>query len=209
MYDYIKGTLEESTPTEAVIENNGIGYSLQISLQTYTAIQGCKDVRLYIYHHLREDTELFFGFYSKEERSLFLLLIGVNGIGPNTARMMLSSLSCQELTNAILTGDVNKIKGVKGIGLKTAQRVIIDLKERVGKGDSKSALSLAEFGAASQIKEEALAALVMLGFSKAASEKAIDSILKEKPGRTIEELIKHSLKRLCEYEIMVYICHSI
>ncbi len=196
MYDYIKGTLEESTPTEAVIENNGIGYSLQISLQTYTAIQGCKDVRLYIYHHLREDTELFFGFYSKEERALFLLLIGVNGIGPNTARMMLSSLSCQELTNAILTGDVNKIKGVKGIGLKTAQRVIIDLKERVGKGDAKSALSLAEFGAASQIKEEALAALVMLGFSKAASEKAIDSILKEKPGSTIEELIKHSLKRL-------------
>ena len=196
MYDYIKGTLEESTPTEAVIENNGIGYSLQISLQTYTAIQGCKDVRLYIYHHLREDTELFFGFYSKEDRSLFLLLIGVNGIGPNTARMMLSSLSCQELTNAILTGDVNKIKGVKGIGLKTAQRVIIDLKERVGKGDAKSALSLAEFGAASQIKEEALAALVMLGFSKAASEKAIDSILKEKPGSTIEELIKHSLKRL-------------
>ena len=196
MYDYIKGTLEESTPTEAVIENNGIGYSLQISLQTYTAIQGCKDVRLYIYHHLIEDTELFFGFYSKEERSLFLLLIGVNGIGPNTARMMLSSLSCQELTNAILTGDVNKIKGVKGIGLKTAQRVIIDLKERVGKGDAKSALSLAEFGAASQIKEEALAALVMLGFSKAASEKAIDSILKEKPGSTIEELIKHSLKRL-------------
>lgn len=196
MYDYIKGTLEESTPTEAVIENNGIGYSLQISLQTYTAIQGCKDVRLYIYHHLREDTELFFGFYSKEERSLFLLLIGVNGIGPNTARMMLSSLSCQELTNAILTGDVNKIKGVKGIGLKTAQRVIIDLKERVGKGDGKSALSLAEFGAVSQIKEEALAALVMLGFSKAASEKAIDSILKEKPGSTIEELIKHSLKRL-------------
>ena len=196
MYDYIKGILEESTPTEAVIENNGIGYSLQISLQTYTAIQGCKDVRLYIYHHLREDTELFFGFYSKEERSLFLLLIGVNGIGPNTARMMLSSLSCQELTNAILTGDVNKIKGVKGIGLKTAQRVIIDLKERVGKGYSKSALSLAELGAASQIKEEALAALVMLGFSKAASEKAIDSILKEKPGSTIEELIKHSLKRL-------------
>lgn len=196
MYDYIKGTLEESTPTEAVIENNGIGYSLQISLQTYTAIQGCKDVRLYIYHHLREDTELFFGFYSKEERALFLLLIGVNGIGPNTARMMLSSLSCQELTNAILTGDVNKIKGVKGIGLKTAQRVIIDLKERVGKGDGKSALSLAELGAASQIKEEALAALVMLGFSKAASEKAIDSILKEKPGSTIEELIKHSLKRL-------------
>ena len=196
MYDYIKGTLEESTPTEAVIENNGIGYSLQISLQTYTAIQGCKDVRLYIYHHLREDTELFFGFYSKEERSLFLLLIGVNGIGPNTARMMLSSLSCQELTNAILTGDVNKIKGVKGIGLKTAQRGIIDLKERVGKGDANSALSLAEFGAASQIKEEALAALVMLGFSKAASEKAIDSILKEKPGSTIEELIKHSLKRL-------------
>ena len=196
MYDYIKGILEESTPTEAVIENNGIGYSLQISLQTYTAIHGCKDVRLYIYHHLREDTELFFGFYSKEERSLFLLLIGVNGIGPNTARMMLSSLSCQELTNAILTGDVNKIKGVKGIGLKTAQRVIIDLKERVGKGDAKSALSLAEFGAASQIKEEALAALVMLGFSKAASEKAIDSILKEKPGSTIEELIKHSLKRL-------------
>lgn len=196
MYDYIKGILVESTPTDAVIENGGIGYSLQISLQTYTGIQGASEVRLYIYHHLREDTELWYGFATKEERSIFLMLIEVNGIGPNTARMMLSSLSCQELKTAIIAGDVNKIKAVKGIGLKTAQRIIIDLKDKIGKSNTTEEIPLGLTASSSPVKEEAISALVMLGFNKAASEKVIESILKEHPEASIEQLIKYSLKRL-------------
>ena len=196
MYDYIKGILVESTPTDAVIENGGIGYSLQISLQTYTGIQGASEVRLYIYHHLREDTELWYGFATKEERSIFLMLIEVNGIGPNTARMMLSSLSCQELKTAIIAGDVNKIKAVKGIGLKTAQRIIIDLKDKIGKSNTTEEIPLGLTASSSPAKEEAISALVMLGFNKAASEKVIESILKEHPEASIEQLIKYSLKRL-------------
>lgn len=196
MYDYIKGILVESTPTDAVIENGGIGYSLQISLQTYTGIQGAYEVRLYIYHHLREDTELWYGFATKEERSIFLMLIEVNGIGPNTARMMLSSLSCQELKTAIISGDVNKIKAVKGIGLKTAQRIIIDLKDKIGKSNTTEEIPLGLTAISSPVKEEAISALVMLGFNKAASEKVIESILKEHPEASIEQLIKYSLKRL-------------
>lgn len=196
MYDYIKGILVESTPTDAVIENGGIGYSLQISLQTYTGIQGASEVRLYIYHHLREDTELWYGFATKEERSIFLMLIEVNGIGPNTARMMLSSLSCQELKTAIIAGDVNKIKAVKGIGLKTAQRIIIDLKDKIGKSSTTEEIPLGLTASSSPVKEEAISALVMLGFNKAASEKVIESILKEHPESSIEQLIKYSLKRL-------------
>lgn len=196
MYDYIKGILVESTPTDAVIENGGIGYSLQISLQTYTSIQGASEVRLYIYHHLREDTELWYGFATKEERSIFLMLIEVNGIGPNTARMMLSSLSCQELKTAIIAGDVNKIKAVKGIGLKTAQRIIIDLKDKIGKSNTTEEIPLGLTASSSPVKEEAISALVMLGFNKAASEKVIESILKEHPEASIEQLIKYSLKRL-------------
>lgn len=196
MYDYIKGILVESTPTDAVIENGGIGYSLQISLQTYTGIQGASEVRLYIYHHLREDTELWYGFATKEERSIFLMLIEVNGIGPNTARMMLSSLSCQELKTAIISGDVNKIKAVKGIGLKTAQRIIIDLKDKIGKSNATEEIPLGLTASSSPVKEEAISALVMLGFNKAASEKVIESILKEHPEASIEQLIKYSLKRL-------------
>lgn len=196
MYDYIKGILVESTPTDAVIENGGIGYSLQISLQTYTGIQGASEVRLYIYHHLREDTELWYGFATKEERSIFLMLIEVNGIGPNTARMMLSSLSCQELKTAIIAGDVNRIKAVKGIGLKTAQRIIIDLKDKIGKSNTTEEIPLGLTASSSPVKEEAISALVMLGFNKAASEKVIESILKEHPEASIEQLIKYSLKRL-------------
>lgn len=194
MYYYITGSLIESTPTEAVIENNGIGYKLQISLQTYSDIQGLNEAKLYIYHHLREDIELWYGFFSKEERNIFLMLIEVNGIGPNTARMMLSSLTPEELKTAIIAEDVNKIKSLKGIGLKTAQRVIIDLKDKIIKGGAQSDALFP--GESSKNKEEALSALVLLGFSKSAADKVISEILKEKPSTTLEELIKFSLKRL-------------
>lgn len=196
MYDYIKGELVETTPTEAVIENNGIGYKLQISLQTFAAIQTLKEAKLYIHHHVREDIELFYGFSSKEERSVFTMLIDVNGIGPNTARMMLSSLTSAELKTAILSGDVNKIKSIKGIGLKTAQRVIIDLKDKIGKADEDSTAELFVQPAVSPIASEALSALVLLGFNKAAADKVVKAVLKEEPGCTIETLIKLALKRL-------------
>lgn len=195
MYDYIKGTLEEINPTEAIIENNGIGYNLQISLQTFTAIQSTKEVKLFIYHHVREDIQMWYGFYSKEERAIFISLIDVSGIGPNTARVMLSSLSCNEIKSAIVSGDVNKIKSVKGIGLKTAQKVIIELKDKF----SKSPDDFTELLLGSQPSvnlDEALSALVMLGFNKAAADKVIKSVYKENPNYTIEELIKFSLKRL-------------
>lgn len=195
MYDYIKGQLTEITPTEAVIENNGIGYKLQISLQTYTDIQGFKEIKLYIYHHLREDMELWYGFYKKEERAIFVMLIEVSGIGPNTARMMLSSMTEEEIKNAIIAGDVNRIKSIKGIGLKTAQRVIIELKDKIIKGGGSSIETLLP-GPGSGNREEALSALVLLGFAKASAEKVLSEVLKENPGCSLEELIKISLKRL-------------
>lgn len=195
MYDYIKGTLEETNPTEAVVECNGIGYKLQISLQTFTSIQTLKEVKLFIHHHVREDIQIWYGFYSKEERSIFTSLLDVSGIGPNTARVMLSSLSCQEIKSAITMGDVNKIKSVKGIGLKTAQKVIIDLKDKFSK--SPDDLSDVLLGSQSSANlDEALSALVMLGFNKAAADKVIKSIYKENPTYTVEQIIKFSLKLL-------------
>lgn len=195
MYDYIKGSLVEVSPTEAVVENNGIGYRLQISLQTYADIQSLAHVKLYIHHHLREDIELWYGFYKKEERAMFCMLIEVSGIGPNTARVMLSSMTEEEIKNAIIAGDVNRIKSIKGIGLKTAQRVIIELKDKIIKGGNTAVETLLP-GAGSANKEEALSALVLLGFTKAAVEKVLAAILKENPNYSLEELIKLSLKRL-------------
>ncbi len=196
MYTYIKGELTEITPTAATIENNGIGYELQISLQTFAEIQGLRDVMLYIHHHIREDVEMWYGFATKEERSIFRMLIEVNGIGPNTARMMLSSMNSTEIKTAIISGDVNRIKSIKGIGIKTAQRVIIDLKDKIAKGgeDVSSALFFQETTSANM--EEALSALVMLGFAKSAAEKVLKSVYKENPQYTLEELIKFSRKRL-------------
>lgn len=195
MYDYIKGQLTEISPTEAVIENNGIGYKLQISLQSFTEIQSLKETKLYIYHHVREDVELWYGFFTKEERGIFMMLIEVSGIGPNTARMMLSSMSSNEIRNAILTGDVNRIKSIKGIGLKTAQKVIIDLKDKIVKGGGTITDSVVSVAGSANL-EEALSALVMLGFNKAAADKVLKTIAKENPNYTIEEFIKFSLKRL-------------
>lgn len=195
MIDYIKGTLVELNPTEAIIECNGIGYSALISLQTYEGLNGNKDVKIYIHHYLREDEELYYGFATKDERDLFRLLIGVSGIGASTARMMLSSLSSDEIRNAIIAEDINKIKSIKGIGLKSAQRLILELKDKIVKGGGSSSTQL--FSSASNAAaEEATTALILLGFTKANVNKAVSAVLKEAPGASLEEIIKLALKKL-------------
>ena len=195
MIDYIKGTIEELTPTETTVENHGIGYKILISLQTYEGLNGKGEAKIYIHHYLREDEELYYGFASKDERELFRLLIGVSGIGASTARMMLSSLSSDEIRNAIIAEDINKIKSIKGIGMKSAQRLILELKDKVVKGggtDSTIIFAPASNGAA----DEACTALVMLGFTKANVTKAVTAVLKESPGASLEEIIKLALKKL-------------
>ena len=194
MIDYIKGSIEELGPTEMTLENNGIGYKILISLQTYQSLNGSKDARVYIHHSLREDEELYYGFASKDERELFRLLIGVSGIGAATARMMLSSLTCEEIRNAILAEDINKIKSIKGIGLKSAQRLILELKDKVGKGAGTDNSAL--FNISDTTTEVATTALVLLGFTKANVTKAVNAVLKEKPGASLEEIIKLALKKL-------------
>ena len=195
MIDYIKGTVTEITPTEIVVECYGIGYSILISLQTYEQLNGKKDVVVYIHHYIREDEELYYGFASKDERELFRLLISVSGIGASTARMMLSSLTSDEIRNAIIAEDINKIKSIKGIGVKSAQRLVLELKDKVVKGagaDNTTLFANTNNAAA----EEATTALVMLGFTKANVNKAVSAVLKEKPSASLEEIIKLSLKRL-------------
>ena len=195
MIDYIKGNVIELTPTDVVLECYGIGYKILISLQTYEGINGKSDTTVYIHHYLREDEELYYGFATKDERELFRLLIGVSGIGASTARMMLSSLTSDEIRNAILSEDINKIKSIKGIGLKSAQRLILEVKDKVvkGAGSDNSSLFAANVGG---ITDEATTALVMLGFTKANVNKAVSAVLKEKPTATLEEIIKLALKRL-------------
>ena len=195
MIDYIKGTLAEINPTEAIVECNGIGYSTLISLQTYEALNGSKEIKIYIHHYIREDEELYYGFASKDERNLFRLLIGVSGIGAATARMMLSSLSSDEIRNAIIAEDINKIKSIKGIGLKSAQRLILELKDKVVKGAG-SDTSLLFASQSNPAAEEATTALVLLGFTKANVNKVVSAVLKEYPGASLEEIIKLSLKKL-------------
>ena len=195
MIDYIKGRIVEITPTDMVLECYGIGYKILISLQTYEALHKQADSTVYIHHYLREDEELYYGFATKDERELFRLLIGVSGIGASTARMMLSSLYSDEIRNAILAEDINKVKSIKGIGLKSAQRLILELKDKIAKGGGADTSAL--FPTASNaIVEEATTALVMLGFTKANVNKAVSAVLKEKPGAALEEIIKLALKRL-------------
>jgi Holliday junction DNA helicase RuvA len=195
MYDYIKGTLIELTPTEVVLECNGIGYSLLISLQTYEALQQQEKAVVYVHHYIREDEQLFYGFATKDERELFRLLISVSGIGVASARMMLSSLTSEEIRNAILSEDIHRIKSVKGIGLKSAQRLILELKDKVvkGAGADNTVLLRAENSA---LAEEATTALVLLGFSKPAIHKLMPALMKEMPDAKVEDLIKAALKRL-------------
>lgn len=195
MIDYIKGNIVELSPTDVVVECYGIGYHAFISLQTYTALEGRENITLYIHHILREDEEMFYGFANKEERQFFRLLIGVSGVGANTARMMLSSLSADEIGEAILSENVNIIKSIKGIGLKTAQRIILELKDKVekGEGNCSTPTTLSKDNGASS---EAGAALMMLGFAKPAINKVLSNLLKENPTYTVEQLIKLALQRL-------------
>ena len=198
MIEYIKGEITEITPALAVIECNGIGYGVNISLNTYSAIQGKQAIKLYIYEAIREDAHVLYGFSTKQERELFLLLITVSGIGGNTARMILSALSPAELCNVISSGNDKLLKTVKGIGLKTAQRIIVDLKDKIAStGVGTVASGVANLPTAhSEVYEEAIAALTMLGFAQAPSQKVVSAILKEEPDLTVEKVIKLALKRL-------------
>ena len=198
MIEYIKGEIAEITPALAVIDCNGIGYAINISLNTYSAIQGKTKIKLYIHEAIREDAHVLYGFSTKQERELFLLLISVSGIGGNTARMILSALSPAELCNVISSGNDKLLKSVKGIGLKTAQRIIVDLKDKIAStgmetvSGSISSLSPAN----SEIHDEAIAALTMLGFAQAPSQKVVSAILKEDSTLSVENVIKLALKRL-------------
>ena len=195
MIDYIKGQITEINPTEVILETYGIGYRILISLQTYEGLNGKNEAKVYIHHYLREDEELYYGFASKDERELFRLLIGVSGIGASTSRMMLSSLTSDEIRNAIIAEDINKIKSIKGIGLKSAQRLILELKDKVVKGAGSDTSALFNSGS-NTATDEAVTALVMLGFTKANVTKAVTAVLKENPSASLEEIIKQSLKRL-------------
>jgi len=198
MIEYIKGELTEITPAMAIIECNGLGYGINVSLNTYSAIQGKKEVKLYIYESIREDAYILYGFATKQERELFLLLISVSGIGGNTARMILSALTPSELCNVISSGNDKLLKTVKGIGLKTAQRIIVDLKDKISTTDIGTSTTSAPISitANNEIYEEAIAALTMLGFAQAPSQKVVAAILKEEPDAAVEKVIKLALKRL-------------
>lgn len=191
MFEYIKGEISELKPTAAVIETGQIGFTLNISLNTYAKIEGQSSAKLFIHEVIREDAFTLYGFAEKEERDIFLLLISVSGVGANTARTILSSFSVAELEAIICSGNVNQLKVVKGIGLKTAQRIIVDLKDKVGKSESDE-LFLSE----NNYREEALTALTVLGFLRSNSEKVLDKILIESPTLPLEKLIKEALKRL-------------
>ena len=194
MIEYIKGKLVELTPTDAIVECNGIGYHMLISLQTFSSLENTEDVKVFVHHYLREDEELYYGFATKDERELFRLLISVSGIGAATARMMLSSLTSEEIRNAILAEDINRIKSIKGIGLKSAQRLILELKDKIAKGGgTETAIFPVKDNS---IAEEAVTALVLLGFTKANVNKAVSAVIKENPDASLESIIKLALKKL-------------
>ena len=193
MYDYLRGEIAEIAPTYAVIDCAGVGYYVNISLNTYTAIQNLREAKLFVYEAIREDAYTLYGFRDKEEREMFELLISVSGVGPNTARMILSSLTVDDLMSVIASGNSGMLKSVKGIGAKTAQRIIVDLKDKVaGVG---GAAAVAETGSG-EAYEEAVAALVMLGFTRAAVQKTVGKLLREQPTLKVEEIIKMALKIL-------------
>jgi len=193
MIEYIKGHITQITPTFVIIETGGIGYLVNISINTFSLLEGKTDFKILIHEVIREDAHQLFGFADAGEREIFRLLISVSGVGANTARMMLSSLSPGEIEKAIASSDVHVLQGVKGIGLKTAQRIIVDLKDKLGKhAGSGEIFSLTD----NTNKEEALSALVMLGFAKSAVAKVLDKIIRDEKGLTVEDLIKRALKNL-------------
>ncbi len=194
MYEYFKGKLVEKSPTEAIIECGGVAYFVNISLQTFSQIKDAEDIKLFTHMVVKEDSHTLFGFAQKGERTLFRLLISVSGVGANTARVILSAMSSDEIANAIVTENVEVLKSVKGIGAKTAQRIILDLKDKVGKEDTSTELFDSSHNTN---KEEALSALVMLGFAKKAAEKALLKIVKsEGLSTSVEDLVRMALKIL-------------
>jgi Holliday junction DNA helicase RuvA len=191
MIEYLNGQLIELNPAHVVIDINGLGYFVHVSLTTYSALTGKKQVRLYIHEVIREDAHLLFGFHDPDERELFRLLISVSGVGANTGMLFLSSLQANEIKSAIISGDINKLKSVKGIGLKTAQRIVVELKDKLSKGP----LAANIFTTINNtVRNEALSALVTLGFARKGAEKVIDDILKKEPEISVEEIIKNALK---------------
>lgn len=193
MLDYLDGKLAETTPTYAVIDCGGVGYEVNISLIDYTAMQGKPTAKLYIHESIREDAHVLYGFLTKRGREIFRLLVGVSGVGPGTARLIMSSLTVTDIENVIATGQESMLKAVKGIGGKTAQRIIIDLRDKIKVSD---AALFTQAPVASQVYEEALAALLMLGFAKPQSEKVLKRIFSDSPAITVEESIKTALKMM-------------
>lgn len=199
MIEYIKGELTELTPAFATVEAAGVGYGLNISLSTYSAIQGKRDIKLYVYEAIREDAYVLYGFVSKKEREMFQLLISVSGVGANTARMVLSSLSPAELCNCISTNNERMIKNVKGIGLKTAQRIIVDLRDKIvalGIAEEIPVGGMIQAPVDNAVRDEAVSALTMLGFSPAPSQKVVVQILQEQPDAPVETVVKLALKKI-------------
>ena len=196
MIEYIQGEIAELSPAQLIMDCNGVGYCLHISLTTYSAFNGQQKAKIYVHEVFREDAHLLFGFATREERELFLLLISVSGVGPNTARMILSSLPPAELIQVIASGDDKSLTLIKGIGTKTAQRIVVDLKNKVRSVDSDTAKKSYIPGIQSDTIEGAVAALVMLGFQKTVSRKAVESILKNTPDKSVEQTIKDALKIL-------------
>ncbi len=193
MIEYLKGKITEITPANAIIECYGVGYDVNISLTSYSLLKEGEECKLYIYEAIREDAHLLYGFVKKQERELFILLISVSGVGPNTARIILSSFTPSELENVIASGNVGLLKNVKGIGTKTAERIIVDLKDKIKVGDSTFIIGTRE---EQEVQEETIAALVMLGYPQPAAKKVVQKISKENPTYKVEELIKAALKAL-------------
>lgn len=193
MYAFISGKITEITPAYVIVDNHGVGYFISITLNTFAAIGEQTEVKLYTHLQVLEDAHNLFGFYTSKERDMFELLISVSGVGCNTARLILSSLTVDELSNAIANEDVRTIQAVKGIGSKTAQRIVVDLKDKVKKAEYVEEI----VGVVNNtVKSEALSALVILGFSKNAASKALDKLLKQSPDASVEELIREALKLL-------------
>lgn len=197
MIDFVTGKLCEISPTRVVVDNNGIGYAMEISLQTYDLLKEKKEAVVYVLSQVnqREGTSIDYGFANKEERELFKLITSVSGIGASSARMILSSLSAGELRESILSENVNTLKSIKGIGLKSAQRMILELKDKIVKGEGASN-DLLFASQNNEILEEASSALMMLGFNKANIQKAIQNIIKANPNASVEQIIKSALKML-------------
>ena len=194
MYEYIKGIITENTPTFVSIETGGMGYMINISLNTFEALQTCKgEVKLLLHEVIREDSWTLYGFFTSKERELFRLLIGVSGVGPSTASLILSSISPADLESTILSGDHTRLKGVKGIGAKTAQRIIVDLKDKIKPSEASASLPPTLIGGTNEIYEEALAALTALGFPRPQSQKALRRIFDADPAIKVETAIKQAL----------------